>query len=63
MIARVSNDELGTAVLARAWPHSAYDTSLIQRDGGFQGIYVQHSDPLGDRHFCYATTRVPLDRG
>jgi 2-dehydro-3-deoxygluconokinase len=53
VIARVSDDELGTAVidhLAQLGVH----TGFIKRDDSFQGIYVQHSDPYGDRQFCYA---------
>jgi 2-dehydro-3-deoxygluconokinase len=53
VIARVSDDELGTAVidhLAQLGVH----TEFIKRDESFQGIYVQHSDPYGDRQFCYA---------
>jgi 2-dehydro-3-deoxygluconokinase len=53
VIARVSNDELGTAVCTRL-AELGVDISHIRRGDGFQGIYVQHSDPLGDRHFCYA---------
>lgn len=53
VVARVSNDELGTAIidhLARLGVHTGH----IRRVDGFQGIYVQHSDPRGDRQFCYA---------
>ena len=53
VIARVSDDELGTAVCARL-NEIGVDTSFIRRDDSFQGIYVQHADPLGDRQFCYA---------
>lgn len=53
VITRVSDDELGTAVITRL-AEIGIDTSYIQRDASFQGIYVQHSDPLGDRQFCYA---------
>ena len=53
VITRVSDDELGTAVITRL-AEIGVDTSYIQRDTSFQGIYVQHSDPLGDRQFCYA---------
>jgi 2-dehydro-3-deoxygluconokinase len=53
VIARVSDDELGNAVvdwLAGLGVH----TDLIKRDNSFQGVYVQHSDPHGERQFCYA---------
>ena len=55
VIARVSDDELGTAVCARL-NEIGVDTSFIRRDDSFQGIYVQHADPLDDRQFCYART-------
>jgi len=55
MIARVADDELGAAVLSRL-EELGVDVSHVQRDDAFQGMYVQHSDPLGDRHFCYART-------
>jgi 2-dehydro-3-deoxygluconokinase len=55
VVARVSNDELGTAVYTRL-AEIGVDTRFICRDDGFQGIYVQHADPLGDRQFCYART-------
>jgi 2-dehydro-3-deoxygluconokinase len=53
VIARVSNDELGTAVYARLTELGVH-TGFLRRDDSFQGIYVQHADPLGDRQFCYA---------
>jgi 2-dehydro-3-deoxygluconokinase len=53
VIARISTDELGTAVRTRLAEIGA-DVSFLRRDDGFQGIYVQHADPLGDRQFCYA---------
>lgn len=53
VIARVADDELGAAVCTRL-VELGVDVSHVQRDDSFQGIYVQHSDPLGDRHFCYA---------
>jgi 2-dehydro-3-deoxygluconokinase len=53
VIARVADDELGTAVIDRLADLGAH-TGSIKRDDSFQGIYVQHSDPHGDRQFCYA---------
>jgi 2-dehydro-3-deoxygluconokinase len=53
VIARVSEDELGTAVIDRLNELGVH-TGFIRRDDSFQGIYVQHSDPHGDRQFCYA---------
>ncbi|HEV7420877.1 MAG TPA: PfkB family carbohydrate kinase [Mycobacterium sp.] len=55
VIARVSTDELGTAVCTQL-AEIGVDTSFIRRDDSFQGIYVQHADPLGDGQFCYART-------
>jgi 2-dehydro-3-deoxygluconokinase len=53
VIARVSEDELGSAVIERLAELGVH-TGFIRRDDSFQGIYVQHSDPHGDRQFCYA---------
>lgn len=53
VVARVSDDELGTAVIDHLDELGVY-TGHIRRDRSFQGIYVQHSDPYGDRQFCYA---------
>jgi 2-dehydro-3-deoxygluconokinase len=53
VIARVSEDELGAAVIDRLNELGVH-TGFIRRDDAFQGIYVQHSDPNGDRQFCYA---------
>lgn len=53
IIARVSDDELGGAVIDRLAGLGVH-TGFVKRDGSFQGIYVQHSDPHGERQFCYA---------
>ena len=53
VIARVADDELGTAVTDRLSEIGVH-TGFITHDNSFQGIYVQHSDPHGDRQFCYA---------
>ncbi len=53
VIARISDDELGSAVSDRLAALGAY-TGLLKRDNSYQGIYVQHSDPQGDRQFSYA---------
>jgi 2-dehydro-3-deoxygluconokinase len=53
VIARVSEDELGAAVIDRLNELGVH-TGFIRRDDSFQGMYVQHSDPHGDRQFCYA---------
>jgi 2-dehydro-3-deoxygluconokinase len=53
VVARVSDDELGIAVINRLAELGVH-TGFIKRDDSFQGIYVQHSDPDGDRQFCYA---------
>ncbi|MFT4043380.1 MAG: PfkB family carbohydrate kinase [Gordonia sp. (in: high G+C Gram-positive bacteria)] len=52
-IARVSDDELGTAVCTRL-AELGVNTDHVRRVPGFQGIYVQHADPSGERQFCYA---------
>jgi 2-dehydro-3-deoxygluconokinase len=53
VIARVSEDELGRAVIDRLAELGVH-TGFIKHDDSFQGIYVQHSDPHGDRQFAYA---------
>jgi 2-dehydro-3-deoxygluconokinase len=53
VIARVSDDELGAAVCDRLAELGVH-TGFIKRDDSFQGIYVQHSDPHGERQFSYA---------
>jgi 2-dehydro-3-deoxygluconokinase len=53
VVARVSDDELGTAVIDRLAQLGVH-TGFVKRDDSFQGIYVQHSDPHGERQFCYA---------
>lgn len=53
VIARVSDDELGAAVRHRL-DDIGIETRFIRRDDSFQSIYVQHSDPDGERQFCYA---------
>jgi 2-dehydro-3-deoxygluconokinase len=52
VIARVSEDELGTAVIDRL-DELGVHTGFIRRNDSFQGMYVQHSDPHGDRQFSY----------
>ena len=49
VVARVSEDELGAAVIDRLDALGVH-TGFIRRDNSFQGIYVQHSDPDGERH-------------
>jgi 2-dehydro-3-deoxygluconokinase len=53
IVARVSDDELGAAVRHRL-ADIGVETRFIRRDDSFQGIYVQHADPNGERQFCYA---------
>jgi 2-dehydro-3-deoxygluconokinase len=53
VIARVSDDELGSAVIDRL-SGLGVNTDFVKRDTSFQGMYVQHSDPHGERQFCYA---------
>jgi 2-dehydro-3-deoxygluconokinase len=53
IVARVSDDELGAAVRHRL-ADIGVETRFIRRDDSFQGIYIQHADPNGERQFCYA---------
>ncbi len=53
VIARVADDELGDAITAR-FVELGVDTRFLQRGGGSQGVYIQHSDPSGERQFLYA---------
>jgi 2-dehydro-3-deoxygluconokinase len=53
LIARVTDDELGDAVAARI-RQLGVDDALLRRVSGQQGVYLQYSDPDGDRQFCYA---------
>lgn len=53
MIARITDDELGDAVLSRLI-ELGINPDLIQRHAGQQGVYLQHRDPQGGREFSYA---------
>ncbi|TVT05271.1 sugar kinase [Amycolatopsis bartoniae] len=55
LVARVTDDELGDAVATRV-RQLGIDDALLRRVPGQQGMYVQYSDPDGDRQFCYART-------
>ena len=52
LLARVADDELGDALLARVTALGV-DTALVQRVPGQQGVYVVCADPAGQRDFVY----------
>lgn len=52
LLARVADDELGEALLARV-AALGVDTALVRRVPGQQGVYVVHADPSGAREFVY----------
>lgn len=52
LLARVADDELGDALLARV-EALGVDTALVQRVPGQQGVYVVRADPGGQREFVY----------
>lgn len=53
LVARVPQDELGDAMLARM-QQLGVDVSHVRRVAGQHGIYLQHADPSGTRQFLYA---------
>jgi 2-dehydro-3-deoxygluconokinase len=53
LLARITDDELGEAVAAKV-RGLGIDDALLRRVPGQQGMYLQHSDPDGNRQFCYA---------
>jgi 2-dehydro-3-deoxygluconokinase len=53
LVARVPDDELGSAMAARI-EQLGVDTSHIRRVAGQHGLYLQHTDPSGTRQFLYA---------
>jgi 2-dehydro-3-deoxygluconokinase len=52
LVGVVSDDELGSAVIARVRELGIADEFLIRRPVQ-QGVYFVHSDPTGDREFSY----------
>jgi len=52
LLARVADDELGDALLARVVALGV-DTALVRRVPGQQGVYVVCADPSGRREFVY----------
>jgi 2-dehydro-3-deoxygluconokinase len=53
LLARITDDELGDVVAARVRALGV-DDALLRRVPGQQGMYLVHSDPLGQRQFHYA---------
>ena len=53
LVARITDDELGDVVAARVQALGVSD-ELLRRVPGQQGMYLVHSDPLGQRQFHYA---------
>jgi 2-dehydro-3-deoxygluconokinase len=52
LVARVPDDELGSAMVARI-EQLGIDTSHLRRVAGQHGLYLQHADPSGTRQFLY----------
>ena len=53
LVARVPDDDLGEALVARV-AELGVDTRWIRRLPGGHGVYVTHADPQGRREFAYA---------
>ena len=53
LVARITDDELGDVVAGRVRALGVSD-ALLRRVPGQQGMYLVHSDPLGQRQFHYA---------
>lgn len=53
LVARVPDDDLGDALVARV-AELGVDTRWVRRHPGGHGVYVTHADPLGGRQFAYA---------
>ncbi|EIE98957.1 PfkB family carbohydrate kinase [Saccharomonospora glauca] len=53
LLARVPDDELGDALVARV-SELGIDTETVIRVPGQHGVYFTHSDPSGRRQFAYA---------
>ncbi|MGI5996840.1 MAG: PfkB family carbohydrate kinase, partial [Saccharomonospora viridis] len=53
LLARVPDDELGDALVARV-TELGIDTGAVIRVPGQHGVYFTHSDPSGRRQFAYA---------
>ncbi|WP_298988794.1 PfkB family carbohydrate kinase [uncultured Pseudokineococcus sp.] len=53
LVARVPDDELGDALVDRV-AALGVGTDLLRRVPGQHGVYLQHSDPAGERQFSYA---------
>ena len=52
LLARVPQDELGDALVARV-AELGVDTRAVIRAGGQHGVYLTRADPAGERHFVY----------
>jgi len=52
LLARVPDDELGDALVARV-SELGVDTRALIRAPGQHGLYLTHADPAGERHFIY----------
>ena len=53
LLAVLSDDDLGHAIAARI-AELGVATDLLKFRNGQQGVYLVHSDPLGQREFSYA---------
>lgn len=53
LVARVPDDDLGDALVARV-AELGIDTRWVRRLPGGHGVYVTHADPDGRREFAYA---------
>ncbi len=53
LAARVPDDELGDALLARC-AELGVETASVTRAPGQHGVYLTHADPAGARQFAYA---------
>lgn len=53
LVARVPDDDLGDALVARV-AELGVDTRWVRRHPGGHGVYVTHADPHGRREFAYA---------
>lgn len=53
LVAVLTDDDLGQALAARIGA-LGISTELLRFASGQQGMYLVHSDPAGEREFCYA---------
>jgi 2-dehydro-3-deoxygluconokinase len=52
LLARIPDDELGDAIVAKLRRHGVRTDTVI-RGAGQHGLYLSHGDPLGQREFTY----------